>query len=171
MRPLTKNERRLALLLVLLLVTAGSLVLWNFLLGVRRELLADQDRQRSALLEHKTWLGQKALWTQRIQWLQENQPPGTSPSALLETVQQAAQKHGIEVRDPKLASPNPQPLYLEIAVGLSAIGSMNQLAAWLADLQQPKRFLHFKQLVIKPADDKGNLRADVIVAQWCQPQS
>ncbi len=171
MRPLTISETRLMLVLGLLLFAVANLVIWNILSGRRAEWLAEQDRQRSAQMEHRTWLGQRDLWTQRIAWLEEKQPPATSPSALLESVQQAAQKHAIEVKDPKLVSPNPQPFYTEIAVGLSLIGPIDKLAAWVADIQQPAHFRLLKQLVIKPADDKGNLRADVVVAQWCKPNA
>lgn len=169
MRPLTTSERRLALVLGLLLFAVANLVILNYLLTLRSGLRTEQARQTSAQMEHRTWLGQRDLWTQRIAWLEKNQPAPNSPSALLETVQQAAQKHGIEIKDPKLVSPNHQPLYLEIAVGLSAFGPMEKLAEWMAEVQQPGMFRLLKQLVIKPADDKGNLRADVIVAQWCRP--
>lgn len=171
MRPLTTSEKRLALVLGLLLFAAANLVLWNYLAGLRAGLVTEKARQSSAQMEHRTWLGQRDLWMQRMEWLEKNQPPPTSPSALLESVQQAAQKHGIEVKDPKLVSPNTQPLYLEIAVGLSAIGTIDKLAAWIAEVQQPGLFRLLKQLVIKPADDKGNLRADVVVAQWCKPEA
>lgn len=171
MRRLTASERRLALILGLLLFTVANLVLWNYLTSLRSELITEKARQSSAQMEHRTWLGQRDLWNQRMEWLEKNQPGATSPSALLESVQQAAQKHGIEIKDPKLVSPNRQPLYLEIAVGLSAFGTMEKLTAWLSEIQRPDVFRLLKQLVIKPADDKGNLRADVIVAQWCKPDS
>lgn len=170
MRPLTKSEKRLALVLGLLLFAVANLIVWNYLAGLRSDLVTEQARQTSAQMEHRTWLGQRDLWMQRMAWLETNQPPATSPSALLESVQQAAQKHSIEVKDPKLVSPNPQPLYMEVAVGLSAIGSIENIAAWIAEVQQPTLFRLLKQLVIKPVDDKGNLRADVIVAQWCKPE-
>ena len=101
--------------------------------------------------------------------LEENHPPSTSPGSLLESVEQAAQKHAIEFKDPKLVCTNYQPVYTEIAVGLALIGPIDKLDAWVADIQQPAHFRLLKQLVIKPADDKGNLRADVVVAQWCKP--
>ncbi|MCC6355975.1 MAG: type 4a pilus biogenesis protein PilO [Verrucomicrobiae bacterium] len=171
MRPLTTSEKRLMLVLGLLLFAVANLIVWNYLAARRSELLTERARQSSAQMEHRTWLGQRDLWMQRMDWLEKNQPPSTSPSALLESVQQAAQKHGIEIKDPKLVSPNAQPLYLEIAVGLSAIGTIEKLTSWIAEIQQPGLFRLLKQVVVKPADDKGNLRADVVVAQWCKPEA
>jgi hypothetical protein len=177
MRELTKREKNLAVILLGSIFLMLNLFVVMYLVGrqgaLEKKLAALRTEQRDA----KSWLAQKDLWLKREKWLDEKQPKlqtvGKANSALLESLQTSARAQSLNIIDQSLVEVKPdtkaQLPYQEISVRLNVGGSLESVARWLADVQQPGKFQAIPALSIKSDSDATKVLCELTVSRYYAP--
>jgi hypothetical protein len=160
MRPTTNSEK--FLLGVLATVILGGLIFFGGKAFIRRQQALDLERAslRADQAEAIVDLQQKPLWTQRAQWIKDNEPPfgdeGDTRAQVLNFVVKGARDHHLEIVDQNLGDVAHGPGGVKVNAEVKVKGSMEALCRWLAELQKPASFYAVDLFSLKAdADEKS----------------
>jgi hypothetical protein len=174
MAKINARERRLLSVFGLI----GFLV-FNFLLadslstGHRNARVRLADLQ-SLEKEAEMWMANAALWEERGRWLDEKLPayPGAEAgTAFLEGLQSSARARQITILDQGLVDPPPNPLFRQTGVRLKINGPLSGLVAWLAEQQQPDRFVMIQSFSLKSDPKPPNVICEIILVRCFRPEA
>lgn len=160
------NEKVILAVLIAIVVVWGNYFGYNWLAKKQklqevalRELL-DAQRDATADLQDED---NSQLWSKRLSWIEENEPPGGDEAALqpqvLEAVRKAALDNKLDFSSPKIDAVQSTPAGTRVNVTITVKGPMEPLCKWLAALQQPENFYAVSSFSLKvdPDDDKAML--------------
>ncbi|MCS7062554.1 MAG: type II secretion system protein M [Methylacidiphilales bacterium] len=172
-RPLTPSEKRLTIILAIVLLFIGNYYLIAYLftqIKKQHRIIADikSQEQLTAL-----WLEEKDLWQQRQQWLDKHQPTLTNPdqasSDMLQKLVEKARQFNITISDQRILPPSSTPDYQQIAIELKISGTLEQITQWIADFQQPENFYAIPSCNIKSDTDPPKVIVTLQIARWYAP--
>ena len=175
MRPLTKRERRLAIMFGVTIFVAANIIGLTVLLRKQGEMHANLDNLRIRQFQADGWLAEKGTWRQRKEWLDKTQPvlksAGEANAALLESLTSSAAKHSLVIVKQGFAEPDPEHKhpYQEIAVNLTVSGPLEAVTRWLVEIQQPASFQAVPKLSMKVDNDPAKMVCVVTVARYYAP--
>jgi hypothetical protein len=170
MRPTTKSEKILLGVLGLMLLGGGSFFGWQTLeqrqTALSRErtsLKADQDE---AMFD----LQKMPLWTQRADWIRQNEPPfgeeGDTRAQVLNFVVKGAREHHLEVLEQNLGEVQHGPGGAKVNAEIKVKGSMEALCRWVAQMQQPASFYAVDLFSLKADLDEKSMVGTLRVARY-----
>jgi hypothetical protein len=177
MRQLTQREKKLAVILLGAIFLMLNLFVVLFLIGRQGALEKKLTAQRADQRDAKSWLAQKDLWLQREKWMNEKQPKlqtvGQANAALLESLQTSARAQSLNILDQSFVEVKPdtkaQLPYQEISVRLNVGGSLESVARWLADIQQPGKFQAVPAISMKSDTDPAKILCELTVSRYYAP--
>ena len=172
MRELTPREKRLAVILTGAIFLLLNLFVVTYLIGRQAALEKRRISLRNQQREAAGWLAQ------REKWMNEKQPKlqtvGQANSALLESLQTSARGHDINIVEQSFvevkADTKSQLPYQEIAVRLKVGGSLESIARWLVDVQQPAKFQAVPAFSMKCDTDATKVLCELTVSRYCVPR-
>jgi len=168
---LSKSEKRLVSIVVVLVVLLLNVVVLKFFLRTRAD-LEQQLAQKKAMCESLRLLANAApLWEKRAQWLQTSQPKlvdaAAEGNALLNVLKDTASKHGVTLSKQQLAASRPENGGVAVPVQFELKGRWNGVCGFLADLQAPERFVVIQQSKLRvDSTDASQMQCDFTVAKW-----
>lgn len=178
MRELTPREKRLAVILTGAIFLLLNLFVVTYLIGRQAALEKRRTSLRNEQSKAAGWLAQREMWLQREKWMNEKQPKlqtvGQANSALLESLQTSARGHDINIVEQSFvevkADTKSQLPYQEIAVRLKVGGSLESIARWLVDVQQPAKFQAVPAFSMKCDTDATKVLCELTVSRYCVPR-
>jgi len=144
MRPTTNSEK--FLLGVLGLVILGGMTFFGYKALNQRQQALNLERAslRADNAEALLDLQQVPLWTQRANWIKDNEPQfgdaDDTRAQVLNQVVQGARDHHLEIVDQNLGDVQHRTGGAKVNAKITVKGSMEGLSRWLADLQKPASF-------------------------------
>jgi hypothetical protein len=171
MRKLTKRERKLAILVGVVVFLVANLIGVTALLRKQEEFQTNLELLRTERSEADSWLAQKETWQKRKEWLDKNQPrlksEGEANAELLEALTTSAARHSITIVDQGFAEPDSHDTtYQQIAVKLKISGSLESITRWLVETQQPANFQGISSLTMKIDSDPSKITCELTVARY-----
>ena len=173
-RTLSPREKTLAIIVALIVAIGGTCMLVDSYVSRRAALNAKIASQTRQLRSMHDLLDQSALWTQREQWLQAQQPrlenPDTAGVQLLDAVRELARRHSVLLENPTIRTPDHRPNCVSVALEIETKSSWSPLVEFLEELQTPKQFvaLESANLKVDPAD-ATQVHGRFKIARWYAP--
>jgi hypothetical protein len=170
MRPLTKNEK--ILLPVLALVVFGGINFFGYKwLAQRQGALALQEPVlRAQQTASEAELEQAPLWQERRQWLEAHEPAlgdeGDTKAQVLATLLKGARDHHLDILEQTINDTTHGPGGARVNVAVRVKGSMEGLARWLAELQQPQDFYAVTLFSLKADEDQKSMVCALEIARF-----
>jgi hypothetical protein len=173
-RSLTKSEKTLFALCLVVLVAVGGFFVWR---DHRARMTAAQEKienLQSRFTAAVAASGDAPFWKERQGWLDATMPAmgdsGKAHSSFLEHLQSTARQRGLAVASPVLLKPEGGPHHRDLSISLQITGPDNALYRWLADLQSPEKFQLIKYLLLTPvAGQPARMTGSVTVARLYKP--
>jgi hypothetical protein len=156
------------------LFVAGNLIMLSSLFQNYSELEQGLSAKQLQLHNVELMFAQRKLWTTRDGWLNEKQPKLTNrdqaPVMLLNEIEKTTKGHDVLVlpESPLLSSTvEIQPTYQAVWVKVKTEGTLPNLVGFLNSLQQPDRFIVFKEasLEVDP-NDATKMLGTFTIAKW-----
>lgn len=152
MARLSKKELRLLIAFLATIFVAGNVLsLKGYLSALKgaRSRIAAYTSQREGI---DALLADRQYWEERQRWIEEHQPEikdaGAAQGALIESLQKSARERGITILEQTILEPAVKPQYHEVFVRLKLKAPMNEMIAWLAEIQAPERFTVINQFAL-----------------------
>jgi hypothetical protein len=129
---------------------------------------ARNERQLSEQL-----LAEGPMWEQRGQWLRDRLPRFASSSVAAPRMQvdakAAAERHGISLKSqnfiPKSEIPE-NPAADAVGLTMELTGQLQNVVAFLHELQQPGRFIDIRQLTLRPEGEGSAIYCELDLIQY-----
>ncbi len=174
MTQMSQREKLLAWLVGGAVFFVLNIVAIKFLMKNYQTLTVDRETVEGKIRGLKMLETERALWTQRNQYLDESLPTmGDSEVAnrqLIDGVKNVGKKYTITLEAPQPGVPLKQPLYTLLSTRMEAKGSWTQMFDFIQELQAPGQFISVEgDIKVDPAD-KTQLRAALNIAKWYQPE-
>jgi hypothetical protein len=178
-KPLTTREKRLLAACLLVLVLMTAMIAANIVIQKRAALLKQISSLETQKRENAAWLGDRAFWEKRREWLLANMPAtdsmGRSQGQLLEELQNQALEREVKIVTQTLLESASTPNYREVAVNLRLAGDLQKVLAWIATMQSPEKFQAVKEIEMD-LDRRSRLptpQADckITIARWFKPET
>ncbi len=169
MRQLNKSEQFLATFLGLAIFIVGNMAAISHMLALGRTL----NTKRSALNEQKlvadAWLAQSTLWGAREQWLQAARPAFTkeiTPATLVRQMQDLSKANGVKILDQNLLESADVTGCHTFSIHLRLSGQLEQMVAWLHDLQTPSSFVECTAFVCHQGVDSAEMEWEITLTRY-----
>lgn len=174
MRPLTPSERTLLTVTLALAFGFANLIGIPWIKQQQSQILSRIQELKGQELSAKSWLGEKALWTERQAWVEANQPKCQTgediSSGFVEMLQSSAKQNNIKIIEQKLLTPEKHPpAYQTTAIHMAVNGNLESIVKWLSTIQQPKLFQAVTQFNLKIDGEAPNMRCDLDLSRWYAP--
>lgn len=173
MRRINRNEKRLLIVLAIVLVAITEILGVRWLLGMRRGLQARRLRLEGEVMTAGAWMSDKDVWMERGKWLDATQPRLVSVekanAELLETLQKTARAQKLSILEQSFAEAAARPHCREVAVRLTVSGSLEAISRWLVEVQQPGRFQAVTFFSMKCDSEPSQLKCAIQIARWYAP--
>jgi hypothetical protein len=170
MREMTNRERRLTTLFGLAIFILINLMLLVFLRNQRTLLQQRQARVHSQEQQAEGLLADEKFWDSRAKWLEENKPiyalSGEATADLAEMLRSTASEHGLDAKPPILDEPKSLGTHEEATAIINVTGELRAVIGWLAQIQQPGKFISVVSMKLEPTKDAGKVVCDLRVAKW-----
>jgi hypothetical protein len=174
-RPLTKNEKVLLTVLILLVFVGGNITAYRWFQSVQTALDTQYSNLRTNQLEAENDLKRQDIWAARKAWLKEREPSlgdeGSSKAQVLEVVLKGARDNKLEIVEQNLDETQHGAGGARITVDLKVKGSMESLCRWLTDLQRPENFYAVLSFSLKADQDQKSMVCSVQIARYFQEGS
>jgi len=171
-RPLTKNEKFLLVVLVLVVLVGGSITGYRWLQSAQMVLDTQYTNLRIDKLEAENDLKMQNVWDTRKSWIKEHEPSlgdeGSSKAQVLETVLKGARDNKLEIIEQNLDETQHGAGGARVTVELKVKGSMEGLCHWLTDLQKPGDFYAVLNFSLKADQDEKSMVCSVQIARYFQ---
>jgi hypothetical protein len=173
MRQLTKNERRYLVVLGIAFFLVANFLGLRFFSIKKADLLDEVDKLSLKHAQAVTILEEKQGWDQLKNWMDQHQPRFTTESEaerhLVDTIRGTAETHEITIETQHLAAQDEfaagnNPYFNQKLVPLMANGTLESMTRWLAELQQPERFIAIRIKSLKSAEETSRVECDLEVA-------
>ena len=170
MRPRTKNEKFLLLVLIGIIFAGGNYYGYEWLSHKRSGLELTYAQLRADQAEAEVDLKESDLWAQRKAWIQENEPvlgnEGDAKAQVSQYVSKGAHDHQLEILDQSLNDVERGPAGTRVNVTVKVKGSMEGLCHWLADLQKPASFYAVSSFSLKADQDMKSYICTLQLARY-----
>ncbi len=173
MRRLSPSEFRLLIAFTAAVLGVAAYLAIDRGLSIKADL---ENKLRTALTERQLseqLLAEGPMWQQRGQWLQERLPRFASSSIAAPRMQvdakAAAERHRISLKSqnfiPKSELPQ-NPAADTVGLTMELTGQLQNLVAFLHEMQQPGRFIDIRQLTLRPEGDSGAIHCELDLIQY-----
>jgi hypothetical protein len=161
MRPLTPNEKFLLTMLGLIAFAGLNFFGYRALREKETAQTLAYAELRADQAEARVSLSQQATWEKREAWISSHEPvakdEGDTKAQSLQFVLAGARGKGLQVLEQSLSDPTEDADSFRVEIALTVKGSMQALAQWLAELQDPAGFYAVPALSLKADDDKKGM--------------
>ena len=168
---MSKREKAMATVVGVVLAVVLNFFLVKFFVGKLREFNLQQTVAGSGIDFLKKQETERALWSERDAWLNNNMgvvgDPQVASRQLSEAIRDSARKHTVTLEVPNAGVPGKQAAYTSLPLRIEAKAEWKSMFEFISDLQAPGNFHVFEQLELRvdPAD-KTKLRASMTLAKW-----
>ena len=171
MRQFNPNEQRLIALVSLVFLVVANVMLLSLLFKKQKVARSTVAQAKLEKKDTQLWLKEKTLWETRQQWLNKNQPQATGQedTKLLTEIVGSARKSSLEIQEQQLIGILPSPYYKEATVRLKVTGTLQNLVAWLVDLQQPTNFQTITSFNLRSDADTTKVRCELQLSRRYTP--
>ena len=172
---MNQRERVLALGVAAVVFLFVNLFIWSWLFGAvgrSREELASRKATRA---EQAVYMRERALWTKRNEWQQQQQPvfkSASDASTLLDQLKDIASKYDVLIENPAIGSGETTPYHQAVFASIETKSGWEPLVHFLYDVQQPESFIVFENVNLAiDSNDATMMRGKFKIARWFAPAS
>jgi hypothetical protein len=170
---MNRRERMLSGIVAGVLFLLLNVFVWSMLLGMIGRAQADLAVRRAARAQQLVYVKERALWTNRDEWLQKNQPAfknAAEASTLLDQLKQIAGKYDILIENPAIGSGETTPNHQAVFASIETKSHWPELVHFLYDVQQPESFVVFENVNLAvDGNDATMMRGKFKIARWFAP--
>jgi hypothetical protein len=171
----TRNEKILLVLLLLMVFGAANFYGFEWFSRQQHALAMHDAELRADKAEAEVDLQKQALWTERKNWIDKNEPvltnEGDTRAQMLQATLKGARDRHLEIIEQTLGDVQHGPGGARIGVELKVKGSMEDLCDWLAELQKPKSFYAVSQISLQADQDQKSMVCTVQLARYFKANS
>lgn len=169
------SEKRLLFALLGMLFLGALVIGSDYYFKQRDLLLVERANLENEWIEIETLFEEKEIWEMRAAWLDQKQPPFSSPEEIDQAIFKEAQAEGVEgvstsrwVLLPRVSTAD----YVQAGVSLTAAGELGDLLRWIYELNRPESFRVVRNLKIAPDKEKPeDVLAQLELLRWYAPPS
>ena len=170
---MTKRERFLAMFFGAILV---SWIVWEAVTRLYAWQIRVESRERT-LVERREAVRilseSRDLWNTRAEWLESEIPRQAAdevPTALLDTIEQAADLSGVTISEKALIDMEPEEDTYRVGARVKYEGEFAAVMNWIYVLQEPTRFVSAPQFTVAADEEQiGAVRGELVLVQWFKP--
>ncbi len=170
MRPTSRSEK--ILLAVLGLVLLGGLLFFGGKALIQKQRTLDLSRAslRADNAEAAVELVSQPHWEERAKWIHDHEPEtqdeGDARAQVLSAVVKGARDHHLEVQEQNLGEVEHGAAGAKVQSEVRVKGSMEGMARWLAELQQPENFYAVDMLSLKADQDEKSMVCTLHISRY-----
>jgi Tfp pilus assembly protein PilO len=178
---MTSRERTLAAVVGTLVAVLVTFMLVKLFLTNQRTLSQQFTNKTAMLATMRTLIGERELWEQRDQWLNQQQPKldnaGSAGVALLDQVKELGKARSLTPTEAVIGGADAgakaagKGVYQAVSVSFNVKGKWEDIVNFLYDVQTPTSFLVFEKAVLQlDKEDKTQVSGSFKLAKWYAAQ-
>jgi len=170
----TKNEKRLLVVLIIIILGIGNFYGYKWLSQKQASLKLAEKQLKADKAEALVALQKQDLWAQRKAWIGAHEPAldksGSANANVLEVVLKGARDQKLEILEQNLGESQPTAAGTRVDVSVKVKGPMKGLCAWLADLQKPETFYAVSLFSLKADQDEKSMVCTLHLTRYFKSQ-
>ncbi len=171
MRPRTKNETLLLILLAAIVLLGGTFYGYKWIATKQKSLELSAAGLHADQLEAEIDLKESDLWQQRMAWIQQHEPAleGNEDDAkanVLNYALKGAREHQLDILEQSLGEVEHGPAGVRVNISVKVKGSMEALVNWLTELEKPDQFYAVSLFSLKADQDQKSMVCSLQLARY-----
>ncbi|MDB9741338.1 hypothetical protein OAB00_00645 [Akkermansiaceae bacterium] len=168
---MTKSEKKLLSILILLISLLLAVYVFTFIFNKKAELTQKRDLLKLESSNAKISLATREALDEQIQWLDELEPEpvdyNTATNEFQKFIASSSEPFGFKLIKDKVDTVTPSGHYRKVLAELEAKVTEEQLLKWLLALHAPKEFRAVTNLKLLPdGKEEDQIIAQVSVIKW-----
>jgi hypothetical protein len=169
-RPRTRNENILLLVLIVIVFACGNFFAYRWLAKKQSTLQLTYAGLRADQAEAQVDLQQSGLWAQRKAWIEAHEPPlgdeGDAKAQVLAYVLKGARDNKLEIVEQSLNDVQHGPAGARVNVSVKVKGPMQGLVQWLTNLEKPDEFYAVSLFSLRADQDQKSMVCTLELARY-----